>query len=127
MVSLDSFSDSSASSTAGSGPSPTGSPLTGGIALKKAQKAKIKLADVAVFAQQLSSMLKAGLSLSHALEASSDEMENRTLKFIVTKIREGIFSGLSFSDAIKQFPSAFPPIFLSMVEAGEVSGGLAEA
>lgn len=95
--------------------------------VKRAYKAKLKLADVAIFAQQLSSMLNAGLSLSHALEAIGNEMDNRVFKIIILKIRESIFAGASFSESVKAFPRAFPPLFLSMIEAGEVSGSLPEA
>jgi type IV pilus assembly protein PilC len=37
-----------------------------------------------------------------------------------------ISQGNSFSSAVKKFPNSFNTLFVSMVEAGEASGGLAE-
>jgi type IV pilus assembly protein PilC len=41
-------------------------------------------------------------------------------------VRSDVASGTSFSEACANFPKAFPNLFISMVEAGEASGGLAE-
>lgn len=95
--------------------------------VKRAQKVRLKLANVALFAQQFSAMLHSGLPLSHALDTIATEMDDKMFKIILTKIKENIFSGSSFSEAVKVFPKAFPPLFLSMIEAGEVSGSLPDA
>ena len=42
-------------------------------------------------------------------------------------IVEDINKGVSLSDAMSKFPKVFEPVFISMVRAGEESGGLVEA
>lgn len=93
---------------------------------KSAKKKSIKLGDLTVFTQQLASMLEAGLPLVGALEALQDQMENPVFQIIVRDVRNDVASGTAFSEACAKFPKAFPNLFISMAEAGEASGGLAE-
>ncbi len=93
---------------------------------KRAKGYKLKLQDLAVFTQQLSSMLEAGLPLITSLEALQEQTENPVFQVIIREVRGEIAAGNSFSDSVKKFPNAFPVLFISMVEAGEASGGLAE-
>lgn len=93
---------------------------------KRAKNYKLKLQDLAVFTQQLASMLEAGLPLVGALEALQEQTDNPVFQVIIRDVRGDIAAGNSFSDSVKKFPNAFPALFISMVEAGEASGGLAE-
>lgn len=93
---------------------------------KRAKNYKLKLQDLAVFTQQLASMLEAGLPLVNALEALQEQTENPVFQVIIRDVRGDIAAGNSFSDSVKKYPNSFPPLFISMVEAGEASGGLAE-
>ncbi|WP_309396987.1 type II secretion system F family protein [Cerasicoccus maritimus] len=93
---------------------------------KQAHRKKIKLDELAVFTQQISSMLEAGLPLVSALEALQDQTENPVFKIIIRDVRNDIAGGTAFSDAVRKFPRAFPNLFISMVEAGEASGALAD-
>jgi type IV pilus assembly protein PilC len=93
---------------------------------KRAKGYKLKLQDLAVFTQQLASMLEAGLPLITSLEALQEQTENPVFQVIIRDVRGEIAAGNSFSDSVKKFPNAFPALFISMVEAGEASGGLAE-
>lgn len=92
---------------------------------KQARKKKIKLSGLTVFTQQLSSMLEAGLPLVAALEALQDQTEDPVFRIVIRNVRMDISSGTSFSEAVEKYPNAFPNLFISMVRAGEASGGLA--
>ncbi len=93
---------------------------------RKAQKYKLPLGELAIFTQQLASLLTAGLPLVQCLEALQDQTEDPCFRIIIRDVRLDISSGNSFSSAVKKFPNAFNSLFISMVEAGEASGGLAE-
>jgi type IV pilus assembly protein PilC len=88
---------------------------------------KVKLQEVMLFAQQLSSMLGAGLQLSQALGELKTQIQNRSMRVVVTHIYDNVITGMLLSDAIKMFPRAFPAIFVNMVEAGEAAGSLPES
>jgi type IV pilus assembly protein PilC len=93
---------------------------------KQAHRKKIKLQELTVFTQQLSAMLEAGLPLVTALEALEDQIENPIFQIIIGNVRSEVSAGKSFSESCAVYPRAFPNLFISMVEAGEASGGLAE-
>lgn len=93
---------------------------------KQARKKKIKLMELTIFTQQLASMLEAGLPLVSALDALQDQTENPVFQIIIRNVKQDISGGTSFSEAVRKFPHAFPNLFVSMIEAGEASGGLAE-
>ena len=93
---------------------------------KQAKRKKIKLAELTVFTQQLAAMLEAGLPLVGALEALEEQTENPVFQIIIRNVRNDVSSGRSFSESCAEYPRAFPNLFVSMVEAGEASGSLAE-
>jgi type IV pilus assembly protein PilC len=93
---------------------------------KKAKNYKLPLGELALFTQQLASLLNAGLPLVQCLEALQDQTEDPCFRIIIRDVRLDISSGNSFSTAVKKFPRSFPSLFISMVEAGEASGALSE-
>lgn len=93
---------------------------------KKSKKYKLPMAELAIFTQQLASLLTAGLPLVQCLEALQDQTEDQCFRIVIRDVRADISSGNSFSSAVRKFPNSFNTLFISMVEAGEASGGLAE-
>jgi len=93
---------------------------------KRAKKYKLPMEELAIFTQQLASLLTAGLPLVQCLEALQDQTEDPVFQIIIRDVRLDISTGNSFSDAVRKFPRAFNSLFISMIEAGEASGGLAE-
>ena len=93
---------------------------------KKAKNYNLPLGELAIFTQQIASLLTAGLPLVQTLEALQDQTEDQVFRVIIRDVRVDISSGTSFSAAVKKFPRSFNTLFISMVEAGEASGALAE-
>lgn len=93
---------------------------------KKAKGYKLPLGELALFTQQLASLLTAGLPLVQCLEALQDQTEDPVFRIVIRDVRADISQGNSFSSAVRKFPNSFNTLFVSMVEAGEASGGLAE-
>lgn len=93
---------------------------------KRAKTYKLDLAELSIFTGQLASLLQAGLPLVSCLEALQDQTEDQVFRIVIRDVRNDISTGTSFSAAVKKFPKSFPNLFISMVEAGEASGGLAE-
>ncbi len=84
------------------------------------------MGELALFTQQIASLLAAGLPLVQCLEALQDQTEDPVFRIVIRDVRAEISQGNSFSAAVKRFPNSFNTLFISMVEAGEASGGLAE-
>ncbi len=88
---------------------------------------KVKLSEKILFTKNLSGMLKAGLSLSRALQVISRQTKNKFLKTIVQTLSDTIDKGGTFSDGLAKYPKVFSALFVSMVRAGEESGGMPNA
>lgn len=93
---------------------------------KQAKRKKVNLVELTIFTQQLAAMLEAGLPLVSALDALEEQTENPVFQIIIRNVKNDVSAGRSFSEACAEYPRAFPNLFVSMVEAGEASGGLAE-
>jgi type IV pilus assembly protein PilC len=69
-------------------------------------------------------MLKAGLPISRALIVLERQTRNPGLKKIISHVREEISKGKTLSEAMSYYPKIFSSLFVSVVKAGEESGGL---
>src|SRR3954471_18264440 len=79
---------------------------------KKAKTYKLPLGELALFTQQLSSLLVAGLPLVQCLEALQDQTEDPCFRIVIRDVRAEISQGNSFSTAVKKFPRAFNTLFI---------------
>jgi type IV pilus assembly protein PilC len=79
------------------------------------------------FIDHLKVMIHAGLSVTEALNTLSKEIENKKLKGIIAEISIGVEKGRQLSEVLAEHPKAFPPIYVKMIESGELSGKLEES
>ena len=89
-----------------------------------AAKPAIKGQDIALFARQMATMMKAGVPLVQALELIGRGNENKSMSEMILAIKASIEGGLSFSESLAKFPLHFDDLFVNLVEAGERSGTL---
>lgn len=87
---------------------------------------RIKLKDKIVFANNLSAMLGAGLSLSRALSVLSRQTSNHRFSRVLSEVEKKVNAGESFSRALASYPKVFSEVFIAMVETAEESGKLPE-
>ncbi len=80
--------------------------------------------DMAVYCRQFVSIVEAGVPVTSALEMLAEQTENPLLADAIDKCRAGIQAGTSLSEAMQEHPNVFPPLFVTMVAAGEASGTL---
>jgi type IV pilus assembly protein PilC len=80
-----------------------------------------------IFVRNIATMLDAGLSISRALTIMGKQTRNPYFKKILENIENSIKQGKSLTESLKVYPKVFPPLFVSMVSAGEESGKLSEA
>jgi len=85
---------------------------------------KPKARDLSVFCRQFVSIISAGVPLVSALEMLGEQTENKMLAKAVLECKKTIEQGESLSVAMSAWPKVFPPMFVTMVEAGEASGAL---
>lgn len=97
--------------------------LAGSVNIKVYSK-KIKAKDLSVFCKQLYAMLKAGVTIVNSLDILRQQTENKRLVQLIGDMYEDLQKGNTFSEALSHHKDVFPHIFISMVEAGELSGNI---
>ncbi|WP_437724531.1 MULTISPECIES: type II secretion system inner membrane protein GspF [unclassified Sorangium] len=80
--------------------------------------------EVAMMTRQLATLIGAGIPLFESLNALIEQVEKESLKRTLTQVREQVREGTSFAKALEGHPTVFPPLYVSMVRAGEASGTL---
>ncbi len=83
------------------------------------------LKEVANFSNQLSVMIKAGISIRAALEGISEQTEHPKFKEMLIQMKKDVEGGKSFSDALAKH-KVFSSLYINMVKASELSGSFAQ-
>ena len=85
---------------------------------------KITPLDIAIFARQLATMMKAGVPLVQSFEIVADGLENPSMRNLVLNIKADVEAGNNLANALRAHPLHFDDLFCSLVESGEQSGAL---
>ena len=86
--------------------------------------AKVTPADIAIFARQMATMMKAGVPLVQSFEIIGEGHDNKAVQKLILGIKTEVEGGLSLAEALSKQPLYFDPLFVNLVEAGEQSGAL---
>jgi len=79
------------------------------------------------FSQELLSLQTAGLSLVESIETLLEKEQDTGNRKIIENILARLYEGVTFSQALGEYPQAFPPLYIATVRASERTGDLAEA
>lgn len=85
---------------------------------------RVPLKEKLFFVQYLAIMLKSGISLSAGLKTLSKQTENKNFANIILALSKSVERGVTFTDSLRPFEKVFGELFISMIEAGELSGKL---
>lgn len=84
---------------------------------------KIKKKRLLMLMNQMALMMKAGINLSLAMEIVITTEKDKSLQKILKEINTDLYNGITFSQSMRNF-KCFPPILISIIEAGEANGRL---
>lgn len=87
-------------------------------------KKRISQDDVAVFTQELATLLKAGLPLDRCLEILIGLSANEPVRMLMGQLREDVRGGSALSKAMEAREGVFTRFYLNMIRAGEAGGAL---
>lgn len=79
------------------------------------------------FSQELLSLQVAGLSLVECIETLQEKEQDAGNRKIIQNILASLYEGVTFSQALSEYPQAFPPLYIATVRASERTGDLPEA
>jgi type II secretory pathway component PulF len=83
---------------------------------------KVKIGELILFTKQFRSMMQAGVPILRLFQVLENQCQNKALKDAVVAICRDIKAGSTLHEAMKRHPELFSPLYLSMINAGEVSG-----
>jgi type IV pilus assembly protein PilC len=85
-------------------------------------KPGIKTKEMVIFTRQFATMIDAGLPLVQCLDILGEQNENRTFKEIIREVKQDVEQGSTFADALRKHPKPFDPLYVNLVQAGEIGG-----
>lgn len=85
---------------------------------------RVAFDELVIATRQLSTMIDSGLVLSEAFDILVSQQTNPNFKKILEGVSRDLKSGLDLASALKKHPSVFPPLYCSLVKAGEEAGNL---
>ena len=94
---------------------------------REAGNPKFKTKDLVFFLTQLSTYLKAGITLVEALKILSRQYKQKKYKNIFRTMIYDLSTGESFSSAMAKQGNTFPKLLVNMVKASELTGELTES
>jgi len=92
--------------------------------LGRAFLGRVKAKDRSILYRELSTMLKAGVGISQAVEITQDS-PNKSLRQIMREISSSLENGFPLSAAMATHSRVFPSVEVGVVKAGEATGNLA--
>lgn len=84
----------------------------------------VSVSELSMMTRQLATLIKANIPLVDALNAVSEQVENPFLSEVMADIKNIVNEGGSFHKALSKYPKVFDKIYVSLCEAGEMSGTL---
>jgi type IV pilus assembly protein PilC len=82
--------------------------------------------ELSLFARQMGTLIAAGVGLGESLTLVSAQMKNARLKAALQDVRLRVEQGETLSEALSGHRRLFPTLLLSIIQAGEAGGMLAE-
>jgi type II secretory pathway component PulF len=89
-----------------------------------AQNLKIPHGQLLIFTEQLGHLLKAGMTLDESLGVLEKRLKHPRVQQMTSALHQALIDGRSFSQALRDYPRIFSPLYINMVGAGEASGAL---
>lgn len=83
--------------------------------------------DLVFFGEQLATLLNGGVPLVRALSLIGEHAENRNLGHVVEKLAREVAAGQQFFKAMERHPEVFSPLWVNLVQAGELGGRLPQS
>jgi general secretion pathway protein F len=90
------------------------------------QRLRVPHAQLLIFTEQLGHLLHAGMTLDEGLGILEKRLKHPRVQQMTRQMHQALVDGRSFSQALRDFPRVFPPIYVNLVAAGEASGALPE-
>jgi general secretion pathway protein F len=93
---------------------------------RRVRRRRLGTTALALATRQLATLLGAGLTIEQALNALIDQSERDAERQLLAAVRGDVLAGQPLARALGRHPAAFPEVYVTLVDAGERSGRLAD-
>ncbi len=84
----------------------------------------VPVSEKIFFTQNLSVMIKAGISMSQALRALATQTTNKKLQKILLDVLSNVEKGKTLAESLQPYTKVFGELYINMLKTGEMSGQL---
>ena len=85
---------------------------------------KLSYSQQYLFSEQLAHLLSAGMTLDESLGVLVKRLKHPKLQALSKSLHQSLLDGGSLSQAMREFPRIFSPLYVNMISSGEASGSL---
>jgi type IV pilus assembly protein PilC len=85
---------------------------------------KVRSADLSTFTRQFATMINAGLPILQCLQTLREQVTKENFAKIISQVADNVEGGKTLAEALSKHPKVFNPLYVHMVEAGELGGML---
>lgn len=85
---------------------------------------KVGFDELVIATRQLATMIDSGLVLSESMDILVSQQANSNFKKVLEAVSRDLKSGMDLAGALRKHPNVFPPLYCSLVKAGEQAGNL---
>src|SRR5215467_11874187 len=78
--------------------------------------------DIVTFTRLFATMIDAGLPIVQCLDILQGQTENKAFATVLRDVKSNVEQGATFSDSLRRHPKVFDPLYVNLVQAGEVGG-----
>ena len=85
-------------------------------------KQKVPLVEIMHISRQMATFLRAGVPMTEALANMRDASEHKRFKEVLADVYERVGAGRSLTESLAMHADVFPPYFMAMLGAAELTG-----
>ncbi|NJN52653.1 MAG: type II secretion system F family protein [Gammaproteobacteria bacterium] len=90
-------------------------------------KAKVKLDELIIFSHQMTSLMKAGISIVRAMRGLAESSRNPYFAVVLEDVASDLEAGTDLATCLKRHGDVFSTLYASVIHVGENTGRLDEA
>lgn len=84
----------------------------------------VKTIHFIIYCRQFATLMRAGVSIVDATRILAEQTDSKPLRKALVDVGSSLLRGIPFSQAVQDHKRIFPPLFVSMIRAGEESGNM---
>ena len=95
-------------------------------AAARRKRRKVTLDELILFSRQMTSLTRAGISVSRAVGGLSESAKNPDFQEVLSEIADALGSGVNVATAFQRHDDVFSKLYVSLIHIGENTGRLDE-